>query len=224
MAKQKNIKLTELLEACMNFTKDPTPANELKVVEMTQIFTYREYIPMTEKQIQIATIISHLPEDDNDALLAENWLAMGKVVYGILPYIVNLENDLNAAALTPAVVDLLYKMEIIDKILNHCEKDYKRFETMLSETLNFSNIFRLAQTAEIMNGDKLEQFVSDLRQFTKELDPDLLKKLHEIAVSGSPELAVVKEGIYQEALVNVKKDAENTEKAETKDDTERHDA
>lgn len=200
MAEQNTIKLTNLLEACLDFTKDPSPANELKVVEITKLFAYREYIPLIEKQIQVAAILGGIPGDEYDALVCENWLVMGKVVHGILAYVVNLENDLDRVALTPAVVDLLYKMGIIDDILSHCEKDYRRLEKMVDDVVNFSNLFRLVQTVELFNPSALADFTKELREMKEELTPEKLKDLKSIAVSGSPEFQVLKETVADAAI------------------------
>lgn len=200
MAEQEKIKLSELLADCLAFEKDPTPANEIKVLEKTQLFVYREYIPMVEKQIQIATIIAAIPGEDDDALAAENWITMGKVVYGLLSYVINLENDLERFGLTPAVIDTLYRNNIIDSILEHCEKDYKRFEKMLDDVINFSNLFRITQTASIIGGDRLEAFIKELRELKQDLSPELLEQLKSLAVAGSPEFAVLKEAVADDAI------------------------
>lgn len=200
MAEQNTIKLTHLLEACLDFTKDPSPANELKVVEITKLFVYREYIPLVEKQIQIAAIIGGIPGDEYDALVCENWLVMGKIVHGVLSYVVNLENDLDRAAMTPAVVDLLYKMGIIDDILGHCQKDYERLEKMVDDVVNFSNLFRLVQTAELFDPSALAEFTKELREMKQELTPEMLKDLKSFAVSGSPEFEILKEAVADEAI------------------------
>lgn len=235
MAEQEKIKLTQLLEACLAFEKDPVPANEIKVLEITKLFIYREYIPLVEKQINIATIISAIPDDDDDALVAENWITMGKIIYGLLGYVVNLENDLDRVGLTPAVIDILYRNNIIDSILEHCEKDYKRFEKMLDDVINFNNIFKLTQTASIIGGERLETFIKELRELKQDLTPELLEQLKSLAVAGSPEFAVIKEAVLDEAIGNtlkgdlavatgeaekgkkVEKDTQNAEKKEGPD-------
>lgn len=205
MEEQEKIKLTDLLAACLAFEKDPTPTNEIKILEITKLFTFREYIPMVEKQIQIAAIISAIPGEDDDALVAENWITMGKIVYGLLNYVINLENDLDRFGLTPAVIDALYRNNIIDAILEHCEKDYKRFEKMLDDVINFNNIFRLTQTASIIGGERLEKFIQELRDLKQDISPELLEQLKSLAVAGSPEFAMVKEAVLDEAIGNAMK-------------------
>lgn len=205
MAEQEKIKLTHLLEACLAFEKDPSPANEIAILEITKLFVFREYIPLVEKQVQLASIIAAIPDDDDDALVAENWVTMGKVIYGVLNYVVNLENDLDRIGLTPAVIDILYRNNIIDSILEHCEKDYKRFEKMLDDVINFNNIFRITQTASIIGGERLEAFIKELRELKQDLSPELLEQLKSLAVAGSPEFAVIKEAVLDEAIGNMMK-------------------
>ena len=200
MAEDKKIKLTSFLESFLKFKKDPTPEVEDEVAKIVDQFVIREYIPLAEKQVYIASILSCIPDDANDALVAENWITMGKVIYGILSYVVNLENDLDRASLVPAVIDVLYESGVVDKILKYSQKDYSRMEQMIQEALNFSNIFRIVQTAALFDKDQLDTFIGAIYDFKKDLTPELLEGLTTIAVSNSPEYKALRETIMGEAL------------------------
>lgn len=225
MAKIQMINLTTLLEACLAFKKDPTPANELKIQQITKDFVIREYLPLSEKHIRVATIVGGISEDELDAFVAENWFALNKVVYGILSYVTNLHNDLDRASLTPAVVDVLYEMGIIDLILDSAGKDYARLEKMIDETINFSNIFRIVETATLFNQDKLDKFIEEIRSLKTELTPEMLADLKSLAVAGSPEFKALKETLMDEALGRAM-DSELASlgrgKAENPTDSEKH--
>ena len=94
-------------------------------------------------------------------------------------------------------------MGIIDDILEHCEKDYKRLEKMIDETLNFSNILRLTQTVELFDAEKIDEFTQELRNMKNELTPEMLADLKSLAVSGSAEFSVLKEAVADDALGKV---------------------
>ena len=58
------------------------------------------------------------------------------ILYGLLGY-TTIENDLQMAALSSAIVDILYECGFVDKILNFCKKDYDRLCTMADRAVNF---------------------------------------------------------------------------------------
>lgn len=203
MAEQEKIKLTQLLEACLDFTRDPTPANELKITEITKDFVIREYLPLSEKQAQLTLIVGSIPDEGFNAFTAETWLTINKVLFGILAYVTNLEYDLDLISSKPVVVDLLYQTGVIDLVLEHASKDFERLDKMISEAINFSNIFRIAETASLFSQDKIEEFVKEVRSLKQELTPEALKDLKAIVAAGSPELKALKETVVEQAVGNV---------------------
>ena len=229
---KKNIKLTDLLGACLDFKKDPSEANEGRIKILINDLIITEYLPMTKKQVSIALILGLLTEEDrHDAIGAMLKISVGKIVLGILSYVINLDNDLDRASFTPAVADLLYECGVVDAILVHIEKDYRRLETMLQEALNFSNLFALAETASLMNTDSIQQFIDAVSEL-KDLDPEMLSDLKSLAVAGAPEFQALKETLMDEALGTViesdleslqKKKDKNVEKDEKSEQSETED-
>ena len=200
MAEQEKIKLTELLEACLDFKKEPTPKNELAIKTIVNRFVIKEYLPMNEKFVQIALILNTVTSDELDPLEAETWLSIGKIVYGILAYVDNLENDLNRLSLSGAIVDLLYEMGVIDGVLSHCEKDYLRMEKMLEETINFTNIFRIVETTSMLDSASIDNFVKEIHSFKNDLTPETLEKLKSIVNASDPAFQSLKEILVDQAL------------------------
>ena len=71
---------------------------------------------------------------------------------------------------------------------------------MVNDVVNFSNIFRLVQTAELFDPKKLGEFVKELKELQKELTPEMLADMKKLAVAGSPEFAILKEAVADEAI------------------------
>ena len=192
--------LTDLLEACLDFKNEPTPEKEAAIKVFTDRFIIKEYIPLPEKMVQVALIMGNISSDNLDQIEAETWLIIGKVVYGILGYVANLENNLDKLSMSTAVVDILYEMGIIDEILEHCGKDYARLEKIIDETINFSNIFRIMETTRLFSKDNIDEFVKEIHSFKTDLTPEMLKSLESIANATAPEFEALKETLVDEAL------------------------
>lgn len=218
MAEEK-IQFTKLLECCLDFKKNPTPENEAAIKAITDRFVIREYLPLIKKTIQASCIVNLVRGDELDAIEAELWLTMGKVVYGVMAYVDNLENDLHSLAITAAAVDLLYELGIVDSVLSHCGKDFNRLNQMVDETINFSNIFRIVDTASMFSSESINAFITELQKFKGELTPEMLKNLKDIAKMQSPELQALHETFKEEALEKaMEKDLEQKPTEEKKED------
>lgn len=192
--------LTDLLEACLDFKREPTPKNEAIIRSITDRFIIKEYIPLPEKIVQVSLILGNITSDTLDQFEAESWLVIGKVVYGVLGYVANLENNLDKLSMSTQVVDLLYEMGVIDEVLKHCEKDYRRLDKMVDESLNFTNIFRILETTRLFSKDNIDDFVKEIHSFKTDLTPEMLENLKSIANASSPEFQAFKETMIDEVL------------------------
>ena len=198
--KDNKIKLTDLLEACLDFKREPTADKEQAIKAITDRFIIKEYIPLSDKITQVALVLGLISSDKLDQFEAELWLVIGKVVYGIMGYVDNLENNLDKLAMSAVVVDLLYEMGVVDEILKHCEKDYLRLEKMIDETMNYSNIFRIMETTRLFSKDNIDEFVKEIHSFKTDLTPEMLENLKSIANAAAPEFEALKETMVDEAL------------------------
>ena len=197
----KKLKLSEFLEACLDFRKDPSSKNGEVIKDFIGRMTFMEYMPINQKHVNIVLILSTIPEDDYDdpvdCMIKVN---VGKIIYGLLSYVINLENDLSRDALTSGIVDLLYQFGVVDAIVSKCGADYARFSEMVQEALNFSNLFSFARTASLMSTESIEDLAKTIRDTKNELTPKMLEDMKAIAVSGSPEFAAYKETLINEAI------------------------
>ena len=215
---EEKIKLTEVLEACLDFKREPTIKNETIIKSITSRFIVKEYLPLSDKIVQVALILGNISSDNLDQFEAESWLVIGKVVFGIMGYVTNLENNLDKLALSPMVVDLLYEMGVIDEVLKICEKDYKRLEKMVDEAMNFTNIFRIVATTQLFDSEMVGEFIEEIHKFRTELTPEMLENLKSIANAASPEFEALKQTLVDEVLGRVMdtdlKDLKSEKKAE----------
>ncbi len=203
MAEQEKIKLTDLLGECLEFKREPSEKQDLVVMALINRFIVKEYIPLGEKIAKIALILGGLNSEGLDQFEVETQLTIGKIVYGVLSYVDNLENDLDRLSMSASVVDLLYEMGVIDAILEHCSKDYARLDKMVDETVNFSNLFKLVETTSLYSSDSIDEFVKEISSFKTELTPEMLKDLKSIANSAAPEFSALKETLVDDALDKV---------------------
>lgn len=200
---EKKIKLTDLLEVCLNFKRDPSKINQLKLTEMTAALICREYLPVAEKKIALVLILNSVTAGEEDAIELEQKLHIGKIVFGLMSYVVNLENNLSNAALKEEIVDLLFETGIADEIYSKCSKDFNRLCEMVTEALNFSNIFKIVSVTSLYNNDNLTEFINEVRSMKKELTPEMLQNLKDIVIEGSPEFKTLKEGFIEKILGDV---------------------
>lgn len=199
----KKIQITDILNACLDFKKDPTTANELKITELKEKMILREYIPLQEKTTIMALILGLIPDTEYNAFTAAQWVVMGKYIYGLLSYAINLDNNLDRLLLTPSVIDLLTEFGFFDTIMNHCAKDYGRLEQMVDEALNFSNIFKLTETMSLIDTENLTNFVKEIREFKKEFTPEMLKDFKAIIAKTSPLTTALQETLVEDAVEKV---------------------
>lgn len=203
MAETNKIKLSDLLGTCLEFKQKPTVENEKKIHTLISQFQIATYIPLKQKEIILIIILNNCTTKDLDAVTTEMNLVVAKTIYGMLSYVVNLENDLEFAAFDAGAIDLLYEMEIIDNVLKFCSADYNRLEKMIEETMNFSNLVRLANLANLMAPENIDKFTQTILDMKTELTPERLDNLKSLASSGSPEWAALKETVVDEVLGRV---------------------
>lgn len=209
MDKEENIKLSELLEVCLKFKKQPTDTNEIIVKSLVNKMVIRKYTPLTIKQLNLVLILSQITER-MDAVEAGIQVEIGKIIYGLLPHVVNLVNDLDRVSGIASVVDILHEQGIVDYIKKYCLDDYVDFCNMVQNSVHFSNIERLSRVAALLDRESLEEFTNSIYTLKEELTPEKLEMLKSLAVSGSEEFKVLKETIADEVLGDMFKQELNT--------------
>lgn len=191
------IKLTELLHKCLEFKKDPTEEKYGEVYNIVDKFQIRTYLPLVNKQLATIIIVGCAGED-TDAVEAAINIHVAKTLYGILAYVTNLDIDIEFGAVTLGIVDILYEIGIIDKILEYCNTDYKRLESIYNEAFNFSNAEKIAGVPSLFSEEKLDEVINTLKSLKTDLTPEMLETIKKISTETSPEWQALKESVGEQ--------------------------
>ena len=187
-----NIKLTELLHACLEFKKEPKDEKLEEINKIVDQFQIRTYLPLVRKQLALI-VIANSVTDDMDAIEAAINVHSAKTLYGILGYVTNLEIDVEYSSITPGIIDILYEMGIVDKVLEYCEKDYRRLENIYNEVFDFTNVERIAEVPSLLSEEKMDEVIKTLNSLKTELTPEMLEAIKKISTETSPEWQALKE-------------------------------
>jgi len=127
-------------------------------------------------------------------------LELGTLVYGLLPYIANLDMDVPAANLAdPGVYDLLGSLGFIEYVRKWCADDFSDFIRMRDDMLNYSNIKHLTELAAQMDGKALEDVAASVREMKGAMSSDDIKNIAAIASSQDPAWNDLKKAIMDDA-------------------------
>lgn len=196
-----NIKLSELLTLLLEFKKDPKPEKEIEIQNKILQFQVKPYMDIIDKKLALVSICNPIFNDYyRDGIELSAQLEMNKVVFGLLDYVINLENDLVGAAADQPFYDVLVEFGVVDHILEYCEKDYRRLEKMVDDTLNFANVQKITETAQYLKPENIESFKDVLRQMKKDLTPEMIADIKQIINAESPEWQAFKETVGDQIL------------------------
>lgn len=197
------IKLTEVLTAILEFKKNPTEETNAKVHEYMQKLQVIPYLSINRKIICASIIAANIFNVDRDAMQSAVHLTVAETMYGILEYCVNLENDLDSYVVDETIYDAMCDFGFIDYVLSFCGKDFERLCDLVDKMINFSNIYKIVETAEYFRSDNIDALVKQLEAARKELTPEMLANMKSILNGQSPEWQAWKESVGDEVLGNV---------------------
>lgn len=196
------IKLTEVLTAILEFKKNPTEENNAKVHEYMQKLHVIPYLSINRKIICASIITANIFNVERDAMQSAVHLTVAETMYGILEYCVNLENDLDSYVVDETIYDAMCDFGFIDYVLSFCGKDFERLCDLIDKMINFSNIYKIVETAEYFRSDNIDALVKQLDAARKELTPEMLENMKSILNGQSPEWKALKESVGDVALGN----------------------
>ncbi len=197
------LQLSALLGACLEFKAEPTDQRKAVIDKMLSDMQIVSYLAQKYKETCLIAVLSVSGAENANAVAMGINLSVAKIIYGLLPYVINLENDLDFAALNAGAVDLLYEMGIVSYILNICKDDYERLVSLIDSTVNFSNLLKLADLANVFTPDNVDKFTETVRDLRTELTPEKLKELNSIVAAGSVEWKALKETVADDAISNM---------------------
>ena len=177
MEKENKLKVSDYLIACTDFEKDPeNEGNYQKIQNFLSDLVIREYIPLKEKEIITINVLETINKD-YDAPGAAAFIEMGKVTRALLSYCVNLDNDITILSFGYYATDLIYKHGLFDTVTKVCGADYNRLTTMIDNAINASNIYRLAQTAELFDQESYDKWLKTMNELKDTMDSQSIKDL-----------------------------------------------
>ena len=197
------IKLTEILTAILEFEKDPTEENDEKVRGYMQKLQVIPYLSMNRKMICAAIITSNIFNVKRDAAESAEHLTVAETMYGMLEYCVNLENDLESYIVDETIYDALYEFGFMDYIFKYCGTDFKRLCDLVDKMINFTNIYKIVETADYFKSDNIDALTKEIEAARKELTPEMLENMKSIINGQSPEWKAWKESVGDDVLGRV---------------------
>lgn len=186
MEDNEKIRLSAFVVAATDFNADPSDANAQRVQSLMEGIQVREYIPLKEKELITAGVIRAL-SPDFDAVGTAGFLEILKIQSGLLAYCVNLENDVGTISHSFALYDLYHRTGLVDYIVSKCEKDYGRLCHMIDEALNFSNIYRLIESAQLFDDESYGEWTELLAKVKDTLSSAEVKDFLSAMSSETPE-------------------------------------
>ena len=190
-----------------------------QVEEFDKIFPQilvKDYLPMAQKENLVAQIVWYTFDKQADETYIDYMtnFEICLILYGLLGY-TTIENDLQMAALSSAIVDILYECGFVDKILNFCKKDYERLSTMAHRAVNFRTGLELSNSISVFDPQQLQELAQELKNTLGGLTPETVRGLVKIAQINDPATLAVAEALDKFGVLKTKEDVEqiiNTEK------------
>ena len=176
----------------------------------------KDYLPMAQKENLVAQIVWYTFDKQADETYIDYMtnFEICLILYGLLGY-TTIENDLQMAALSSAIVDILYECGFVDKILNFCQKDYDRLCTMADRAVNFRTGLELINSIATFDPQQLQELAQELKNTLGGLTPETVRGLVKIAQINDPATLAVAEALDKFGVLKTKEDVEqiiNTEK------------
>ena len=183
-----------------------------QVEEFDKIFPQilvKDYLPMKQKEFLVSQIVWYTfdSQKNEDYMGLISGYEVSLLLYGLLGY-TTIENDLQMAALSPAIVDVLYECGFVDKILGFCKKDYERLCLMADRAVNFRTGLNLIDSISIFDPQQLQELTQELKDTLGGLKPEAVKGLVKIAQINDPATLAVAEALDKFGVLKTKEDVE----------------
>ena len=183
-----------------------------QVEEFDKIFPQilvKDYLPMKQKEMAISQIVWYTFDKQPDETYIDcmSNFEICLILYGLLGY-TTIENDLQMAALSASIVDILYECGFVDKILSFCKKDYERFCLMAERAVNFKSGLDLLVSLESFNPEVIRNTAESLKGTLSGLTPEALRGMVKIAQMNDPATLAVAEALDRFGILKTKEDVE----------------
>lgn len=173
----------------------------------------KDYLPMAQKENLVAQIVWYTFDKQADETYIDYMtnFEICLILYGLLGY-TTIENDLQMAALSSAIVDILYECGFVDKILNFCKKDYDRLCTMADRAVNFRTGLELINSIATFDPQQLQTVTKELKNTVGGLQPEVVENLIKIAHINDPVTLAVADALDRYGVLQSKEEIITEEK------------
>ena len=181
-----------------------------QVEEFDKIFPQilvKDYLPMKQKEMAISQIVWYTFDKQPDETYIDcmSNLEICLILYGLLSY-TTIENDLQMAALSAAIVDILYECGFVEKILSFCKKDYERLCKMADRAVNFRTGLELITTISTFDSQQLQTVSKELKNTIGNLKPEMIENMVKFAQMNDPITIAVTEALDKYGILKSKEE------------------
>lgn len=181
-----------------------------QVEEFDKIFPQilvQDYLPMKQKEMAISQIVWYTFDKQPDETYIDcmSNFEICLILYGLLSY-TTIENDLQMAALSAAIVDILYECGFVEKILSFCKKDYERLCKMADRAVNFRTGLELITTISTFDSQQLQTVSKELKNTIGNLKPEMIENMVKFAQMNDPITIAVTEALDKYGILKSKEE------------------
>lgn len=194
------ISLMEIIQKCLDFREAPWNEELYKDIEATIArIDVRERLSLAEKAVVAMTVVGKVDSKDFNPVECAFQIETELFFHGLCLYMTNLDSDIPQALQTMEVYDLLATFGLEDRALQFCGKDFQRLRHMIEESVNFSNIFRLVETASSFSPEGVDKLKGVLEGLKTELTSEKIRELRGLLVEADPAWKALRETLGEEA-------------------------
>lgn len=181
-----------------------------QVEEFDKIFPQilvKDYLPMAQKEMVVSQIVWYTFDKQSDETYIDcmSNFEICLILYGLLDY-TTIENDLQMAALSAAIVDILYECGFVEKILSFCKKDYERLCKMADRAVNFRTGLELITTISTFDSQQLQMVSKELKNTIGSLKPEMIENMVKFAQMNDPITIAVTEALDKYGILKSKEE------------------
>lgn len=210
---EETVSLVELVEKCLEFRDNPTSEAYEEITKTINAIDVRERLSLAEKGVCLMRVLGSIQDNESplECAFAET---AGFFFNCTLAYASNLKRDLPLSMENIEVYDLLTTFGLEDRILSFCGKDHATSRKMLDDAVNFSNLFKLAESVKLVSPEGVAELDKVLKGIKEELTLDKIRGIKSILAEGDPAWKSLKESVGEDiAFSTMANEASDLEKA-----------
>lgn len=202
MEENKTYYIYEVLATAAKWLENPEDEEAaLAFSELQRGLVVREYMPIGQKEIVLRKALIDMRTDEEIMPYTASILYEIALVFDcLLAYVVNMDSNIDNLYKDASFYDILKLSGLINYILSFCGKDYEDLRKMADRMISFDNLTELAKNIEITSPEQIDRLTNEFKRFRTETNPEILKRLGDMAAINDPLLYKIKDNIENEAF------------------------